>query len=281
MKNKPILVSIISLICLFIKKSSAYAATYTVTEGQDVAVAINPLGTIIKLPTFVKNVQEPINFVLKEITNNSADGKSSVNSFQLTAKGNNPQPERITFILANEKPVNVLVTPTTKGESYVELKFPPQGSRKSEVEGSPYLKNEMALMLAMLRDENKANRRVLKEKVTFPEYPQLSFQLVRDFRADGLTGFVFTVENKSNETLRVNATVLQFGRPNRAVMLQMDHDRLEPCHKNNSADPRGTGCVAAIRLVLRGQELQHVPQIYHVPRAGQGPAVVAERGKVK
>lgn len=271
----------VAVTSLVLSIQTAWAGTYTVTEGQDVAVAIDPKGAIIVLPTYVKNVLEPVSFTLQDLSKPTADGKTVVKSFQITAKNANPQPERITFILANDKPVNVLVTPMVKGESYVELKFPPASIRKNEVADSPYLRNEMALMLTMLRDDNASNRRVLNEKLTIPEYPQLSFRLVRDFRADGLTGFVFLVENTTKEAIRVNHTILQFGRPNRAVMIQMDHEIMEPCSANNSADPRGTGCVSAMRLVLRGQDLQNVPQMHHMPRAGQTAVVVAERGTSK
>jgi hypothetical protein len=259
----------------------ALAGTYTVTEGQDVAVGISAKGALVTLPTFVRYVQEPLNFVLTEIPVNAADGKNAVKSFQIRPRTANPLPEKITFVLANEKRVGLMLTPMANGDDYIDLKFPPQSGRKGDIPQGTFMRDEMALMLTMLRDENVSNRRVLNEKASLAEYPDLDFKLVRDFRSDGLTGLVFIVTNKGKSTLKVNPTVLQFGRPNRGMMIQMDHEVLEPCSVDNSSHPRGRGCVSAMRLVLRGTDFQKVPQMYSNPRAGQGPLVVAERSAQK
>lgn len=77
--------------------------------------------------------------------------------------------------------------------------------------------------------------------------------LVRRWEGQGFFGYVFKIVNKSREAVTLNPQALNFESPNRAVLLQADHETLEPCSVNASADPTSNSCVTALRLVVRGE----------------------------
>jgi hypothetical protein len=104
----------------------------------------------------------------------------------------------------------------------------------------------------MLRDESVMSRKVLSTKIKLDRYPQLDIKLLRTFQAEGLTGYTFSFVNHTKDTLRVNPTVLSVGAPSRVILTQMDHETLSSCDIDNSPNPRGSGCMSSVRLVVRG-----------------------------
>ena len=110
-------------------------------------------------------------------------------------------------------------------------------------------------MRQMLKDEtgNGYQRKILGDNLSIEGYDdKLDLILVRRFEGHGLFGYTFKVINTTDKELNINPHALNFASPNRAALLQMDHESLAPCKENNSAAPGSGSCVAALRLVVRG-----------------------------
>jgi hypothetical protein len=242
----------------------AFAGTITVSDGQEVIVGVDPLaGVTIQLPTFVRVVTPPRQFVVVPIqaptpppTNGGSQevaGSSDVRAFLIKSNGRTNGEERITFMLADERTVTIHFRAQMGSDNFVDLRYPRQNQTSRSKMDSGFLASERNLMLTLLKDEQGAGRQVVNTEIKLDRYPDLRIILLRQFQSDGLTGYVFSVTNMGGQTLQINPTVLAIGQPNRAILTQLDHEILKPCKLDNSADPRGTGCMTALRMVVRGQ----------------------------
>ena len=79
----------------------------------------------------------------------------------------------------------------------------------------------------MIRDETH-RRELVDQEFSYDEYPELIWTLRRRFRDQGLTGYVFVLENTTKRALTMEAGALAVDWPNRAALVQLDHDYLGP-----------------------------------------------------
>ncbi|HYX31594.1 MAG TPA: hypothetical protein VE954_00680 [Oligoflexus sp.] len=238
----------------------ALGATLSVIDGQEITVPVSPDGVTIQLPTFVKIVTpakghyvEPLATPATAPVEGQAQTQSDVRAFVIKPAKSGVA-EKITFILADDRTVTVHLSPGNTADSFYDIKWAPRGSSSTNIakKDSGFLTAERSLLLSMLRDEDTGSRKIVDMSLKLDRYPDLKIKLVRTYQLHGLTGYVFTLTNATGKTMVVNPTVLTIGVPNRAILTQLDHETLEPCSRNNSSDPRGTGCLTALRMVVNG-----------------------------
>lgn len=239
---------------------SAQAAVYEVSDGELVGVPLNTVtGTVVHLPGSARMVTPSKTLQISPLgaggaptgSNKKAVPYSAVEFLQVKVReGHTAQVEVVTFALADGRSITVMFSPGGAADNYVDLRFP--APRKPEaVRPSGFLPDERELMGLMLRDDPE-RREVLDETVVYEQYPELSWQLRRRFRYDGLTGYVFVLENLTTKPLRLDPSVLSVDRPTRLALVQVDHDGLLACDKNGDVtDPRGGGCRTLLRMVVR------------------------------
>lgn len=251
------------------------AAQVTVSEGEEVTVAVAPGGVTVQLPDVVRVVTPAGDYAVRPLgaarapAAKGAGGASpqaapekapaenmDVRVFLVRPAKPAAGEQAITFLLADRRSVTVRFIPgTARDDTFVDIRW---SSRKSAASGGrgrageQFLGSERALLLAMLRNEPSYGRKVVEETVELPGYPDLEVKLLRTYASgDGLVGGVYSFTNRSRKTVVVNPTVLAVGTPNRAVLTQMDHEELKSCGEDNSPDPRGTGCMSVVRIVSR------------------------------
>ncbi len=241
----------------FVLAKSALAGTVVAYEGQDVVVPVDPAaGVTLMLPGAVKIATPPRFHSIQPIVppasqaepGQAAPAPMDIRAFSVRAT--RATAERVTFVLADDRNVTVRFIPTPGADNFYEVRWQKNQSAKNKDSG--YLANERALMLALLRDDLGMGRQIVKTEIKIDRYPQLEIFLVRTFQTDGLSGYVFTVTNTSKAKLQLNPTVIAISSPNRAILTQMDHETLRPCSEDNSPNPRGTGCMTALRMVVKG-----------------------------
>lgn len=237
--------------------NTALAGTVIAYDGQDVVVPVDPAaGVTLMLPGAVKIATPPRFHAIQAIVSpapqqesgQAAPAPMDVRAFSVRAT--RAASERVTFVLADDRNVTVRFVPTPGADNFYEVRWQKAQSAKNKDSG--YLANERAMMLALLRDDLGMGRQIVKNEIKIDRYPQLQIFLVRTYQTDGLSGYVFTVTNTSKEKLQLNPTVVAIGSPNRAVLTQMDHEILKPCSEDNSPNPRGMGCMTALRMVVKG-----------------------------
>lgn len=248
------------LLFIILYRLNSYAYVIYATNGATVQILVDKnYGATIELPSEVRVVTPP-KFVkvepLSEPTSQNSDQNNSINDvrvFQIYPSNQKKYTDKMTFLLWNGKSVSVkLVSADTTSDNFYQIKFQGNDDKKSFSSNSKYfLSDEKSLMIKMLKDDAGTDRKILDAKVIIDRYPDLLVKLVRIFKQESLTGYVLTVTNTSENTITLNPTVLTIGSPNKITMIQTDHEKLEPCKINSDLNPRGTGCMAAIRIVLR------------------------------
>lgn len=253
---------ITSLMFLSAFSLPAEAAVLVALQNQEVAAPVNAeLGTILELPAAVKTVTPSKFFTITDLGGDvAANGgaRADVRTFQVRpVKG--ARPESVTFVLAGGKSIALRLTAASGAEKFYEVHL--EGKRGAFAQ--KFLGNEMALMRAMLLDENGGFvREIVDTKVSGAKFEDLEFTLARIYSATDLTGYVFRVRNKGKSVARVAPSGLALGKPNRAILAQSDKDRIEPCPLFKTTPE----CVTAIRLVVRGAK-EKEPVLGALPNA--------------
>jgi hypothetical protein len=252
---------ILGLLIPFLMTATSYGASLSVVDGQELSVPVSPEGITVQLPTFVKIVTPAKGHYIEPLAPPSmavegqgqAQAPADVRAFVIKPAKSGVS-EKITFILADERTVTLQLSPAQTSDAFYDIKWASRGlsGTSGGKKDNGFLSAERSLMLTMLRDEDSASRKNMDVDVKLDKYPELKIKLARTYQLQGYTGYVFTITNTSSKTLRVNSTVLTVGSPNKAVLTQIDHETLEPCSQNNSSDPRGTGCLTALRMVVNG-----------------------------
>lgn len=246
-------IAVASILVALLWPLVANAGRITAQDGQEITIPVGVNGITIQLPDFVKIVTPSQSFQIRPVMPQTPPGQggvmTDVQAFTVRAI-NLGLSERITFIMTNSKTVTVLFVPGQGMDNFFDIRWPKKRSRLND---NQFLASERALMLTMLHDFSEMDRKAMSKKVELKQYPELAVNLVRTYQSDGLSGYVFTFVNRSSKTLTVNPTVLAIGTPNRAILTQMDHNVLKSCKEDNSLNPRGTGCMSAVRIVARGE----------------------------
>lgn len=245
--------------------SLAATAAVTVSDGEEVTVAVDGSGVTLQLPEVVRVVTPGREFVIQPVGSAVAARQGTrpqpgavpeatdVRVFMVRPLSASSGEQRTTFLMGESRSVTVrFVRGGAHEENFVDLRWVKRATTNARAkDGEQFLGAERNMLLAMLRDEKALGRKVVRQRIAIAGYPDLEVYLVRSYEAEGLTGTVYTFTNTSSATMVVNQAVLAIGAPNRAVLTQMDHSELRPCSQDNSADPRGTGCMSAVRIVAR------------------------------
>lgn len=261
-----LLMTLVIIIIMMRIYGKAHAQVITVSNGSIVTVYVDKTyGATIELPSAVHVVTppkyikvEPLTDPITSINQSSTPNMTTANDvkiFQVYPAKNKNIIDKMNFLLWNGKNISVqFVQSDSLQDNFYQLKF----SGKSENNQSRFASNskfflsdEKNLIVKMLKDDGGTDRKIVNAKVTIDKYPDLRVKLVRIFSQDSLTGYVFTVTNTSSKTITLNPTVLTIGAPNRIEMIQTDHEELQSCKENNDPNPRGTGCMTALRIVTR------------------------------
>lgn len=264
MKTKVFKIIFITLLCLSSKQ--IFSQIIYVNNGSIITVQVDKTyGATIELPSAVHIVTPPkylkVEPLSDPVTNSGQDvlqnqmTTNDVKIFQVFPSNQKHIMDKMTFLLWNGKTITVqFVVSEQNSDNFYQLKFTGtnEKSKSRFASNSKYfLSDEKELMIKMLKDDGGTDRKIVDAKVKIEKYPDLSVKLVRIFQQDSLTGYVFTFTNSGSESITLNPTVLTMGEPNRIVMIQTDHEELNSCGKNNDPNPRGTGCMTAIRIVTR------------------------------
>lgn len=231
---------------------TARAGVHLIEEGQTVTVPLDPeLGTVLQLPGPIKLVTPTAHVLLERIDDGGTQtkGVSTQPVQHLRARlpaGSEPVVELVTIVLGDGAAVPIRLVPTPGADPFADIQRP--APKETQPWGEPgFLQPERELMLAMFRDE-PYRREVLDEEQIYEPYPSLAWHLRRRFRGDGLTGYVFVIENRTRkDTLRIDPSVLSVDQPNRAALVSVDDDVLVPCGKKGEGGP----CQTVLRLVVR------------------------------
>jgi hypothetical protein len=247
----------------------ALGAQITVRDGDEIPVVVPPVGLTVALPEVVRVVTPVQAYQVRPLAPPrpvpaagaganmnaaSAPDRTDVRVFLVRAVNRSVGEEAVTFLLADNKSLTLrLRTGAAQEDAFVDLRWARRVSARGQT--YPFLASERALMLAMLRDERQLGRKVQSKVLELKDYPELEVTLMRTFEAgDGLLGVVYAMRNRTSSTLLLNQTVLTIGRPNRVVMVQIDHNQLRSCREDSSAEPRGTGCTTLVRVVARADD---------------------------
>ena len=236
---------------------TAQAALFEVEDGGLVGVPLNTTtGTVVHLPGIVRVVTPSKTLEIAPLGAGGAPASSGKKPVPYSAveflsvkvrEGYTPETEMVTFAMVDGRSITVMFSPGGAVDNFADLRFPAP-VRSESARPSGFLPEERELMALMLRDDLE-RREVVDETVVYDQYPELSWQLRRRFRFDGLTGYVFVLENLTNKPLRLDPSVLSVDRPTRLALVQVDHDGLLPCDKT-AQDPRGGGCRTILRMVV-------------------------------
>lgn len=226
--------------------AKAEAASVVALPNQELPLGIHAsLGSIIQLPTPVKTVTPAQYFVIQEL--GGGESKSDVRTLHIKPVSGAGS-EVITLVLASGRAVALKLMATPGGEKYYEVGLQTAAPRSRDAK---FLSNELAMMRAMLLDESGgfARERIAEggQVATIDDGVELT--LARIYAAADLTGYVFTVENRSGAALDLKLPTLSMPKPQRLVLAQVDGLRLEACP--TLAAPT-SACQTALRLVVRG-----------------------------
>lgn len=255
----------------FLAKYASYCAIYAVPmfhqnaqadvvysiAGDEVSVPIlSGRGSLLELPRPVISIATPSRYYKIDPQNAIVDPHTGVATdvrMFLVTPVKNSQQEKVTFILETGEHVTVNMFPSSRAQNSYQIKFPSSGLPFSNAY-STFMQNEKGMMESMLKDSADPgySREITNIDVEFYQYKDdINIKLVRRFSGAGLTGWVFTVINKTDKELKLNPVALEVGVPNRAAMFQVDHKTLEPCAINASTNPKSESCVTAMRIVVR------------------------------
>lgn len=226
--------------------ATALASVVVVQDGEVLDVGLAAGGTLVQLPQFVEVVAPtPL-----EVTPTGAPERG-VKHLQVRSRGPLTTPETVTFVLADGRAVALRFVPGKASDGFVDVRFPsPPPARDLR---SAWLAPEREVLAAMLRDDTSTGRTV-NEEVEYAEYPELTFRLLRVHQGtEGVVGYTFELVNQLEVPLTLHPEVLSVGWPNRAALVQTDHDELVPCSKAPAWAPGRPSCRTALRLVVRDE----------------------------
>jgi hypothetical protein len=225
---------------------SAVAAVLPVVPHQETVVSVNSeVGTVLQFSLPVKTVTAAKMFGISEFSTGvtPAGQKADVRSFVVRPAVNTAN-ESVTFVLANGKPIVLRFVASAAADKFVDV----QVNAPSKAAKGGFLSKELALMRSMLLDEAGSYSREVRRTQVESAIPRTQAQLVRVYRADALTGYVFTIENHGKKDLVLEPSVLALGSGVVPVLSHLSKSKISPCPIMNS----DASCTATVRFVVRG-----------------------------
>jgi hypothetical protein len=243
-KNHLPALGLLSLVLLVESRfSSREAIAGTVIVTDEVTLAVDKVkGALVQLPFAVKTLTPSRHF---EISPAGGEGQIDVRLFQVRPLPGARQ-ERVTFVLGNGKSVSLRLVTSDDSDGFYDLLMP---SEKPKERNAKFLSTEIGLMKAMIKDEGgQYARQVKDEKVLLKNLGDFEARLVRLFASQGAFGFVFEIENDTDQEKRVPVTTLKVGT--RTVLVYAEKDSLPPCKLFEKA-----ACRTRVFVVTRGDSL--------------------------
>lgn len=225
--------------------SQAYAAIVVAVPHQETVTPINgELGSILQLPSPVKTVTPSRYFKIRDVANAPDGSRTDVRTFHVTPVGG-ARPEPVTFVLASGKALALKLIPTPGADKFLNIEFDASVKKGRE---SGFLAPEMQMMRAMLLGETGGYSAEISDQKIDSPFEALHLTLSRVYAAEGFTGYVFRVQNKTPSSISLHLSSLGLGEPNRAVLSQADRWELVPC----ALLAKVPECETTLRLVVRG-----------------------------
>ncbi len=237
-----------------VRASVALSGEVTSYSGETITIAINSLtGSLIEFPKPLSVASSSESFVLNRIATESDEKGGAVNVRIL-----NVVPLRVNalevvpFVLADRSSISIRFIAQAGADRHTKILLPER--RSGRIMAGSFIEDESALMGRMLLDASGGGftKTVIDQKLEISGYDDISLTLARRFTGKGLIGYTFKLVNTSDKRMILNPAALNFDSPNRAILLQIDHETLEPCHINASTSPISNSCITALRLVVRG-----------------------------
>lgn len=250
------------ILAYFLGTAAVYADDIYVHEGGVSSVTVNgTLGTLVEFPYPINVVSDSASFSIERVATEVSGTGDPVNIRIVKVKPvKSGAVETIPFIMAGRKSVSIRFVAAPEAPKHQRLRYP---ERKSVATGGKFLGAEMILMKQMLKDESGEGfqKIVIDRRLSIDGFDRkLKMSLVRRWEGQGLFGYTFKIVNRTGEAVTLNPQALNFDSPNRAVLLQTDHEKLEPCAVNASMEPTVNGCVTALRLVVQAEKFS-VPSL--------------------
>ena len=235
----------------------SYAEDVTLFKGELITLSINEIDTIVDLPRPLRLIPETKNYIIEGIpaTMDKEGHPMDFRSLRIKRARKNSPPEKIPLLMTEGININVQLVSTLGADRHYRLRLPRSAT---SFQDSNFMEKELQLMKHMLRDDdgNGFSRQRYEKELILEGYKDLKLKMVRRYKGNLLLGYVFKLINTSDNEVTIYPQALNFGTPNTAVALQYDHAKLKPCHINNSPNPKGSGCMTVIRLVVRGDNWQ-------------------------
>ena len=225
---------------------SAVAAVLPVVPHQETVAPVNSeVGTVLQFSLPVKTVTAAKMFGISEFSTavNPAGQKADVRSFVVRPAVNTAN-ESVTFVLANGKPIVLRFVASAAADKFVDV----QVNAPTKAAKGGFLSKELALMRAMLLDEAGNYSREVRRTQVESAIPRTQAQLVRVYRGDALTGYVFNIENHSKKDLVLEPSMLALGSGVVPVLSHLSKSKISPCPIMNT----DASCTATVRFVVRG-----------------------------
>ncbi len=250
-------------ILTFFCTAAVFADDIYVHDGGVSSVTVNgELGTLVEFPFPINVVSDSASFSIERVATEVNQTGEAVNIRIVKVKPIRAGAvETIPFIMAGRKSVSIRFVATPQAPKHQRLRYP---ERQGVASGGKFVGTEVTLMKQMLKDESGEGfqKTVIDRRLSIEGYDRkLKMSLVRRWEGQGLFGYTFKIVNKTSEPVTLNPQALNFESPNRAILLQTDHERLVPCTVNTSAEPTADSCVTALRLVVRSEK-------FSVPSSG-------------
>jgi hypothetical protein len=229
----------------------AQGAILVAVQHQETTTPINgELGSILQLPDPVKTVTPSRYFKIRDISGGPDGGRTNVRTFHVVPVAG-AKPEPVTFVLASGKALALKLIPTPGADKFLDIEL--DATSKKSREGK-FLAPEMQMMRAMILGETAGfSTESTDQKIDAP-FDSLNVTLTRVYMGEGLTGYVFKLQNTTGQPLTLHLSSLGLGEPNRAILSQADRHELAPCPLLS----KGADCETTLRLVVGGPR-QPVP----------------------
>lgn len=183
--------------------------------------------TILRFPSFVKTVSNVSDFQISPVDKTDPDYTLlAIKPIFRKSKG------KILFVLDDGSLIKVLVRTIKKGLPSKTDSFYEFISKKSVIKKDQNITSisELELMKAMIRDDNVTGYKLRSLVRTIWTIDKgLKAKLIKLYTGKNFNGYVFRLENTlSKKTLKINPERIYLGRPNQAILSQIDDIKLYP-----------------------------------------------------
>ena len=181
--------------------------------------------TILRFPSQVKTISNVSDFEIAPVDKNDPDYTLlSIKPIFRKSKG------KVLFVLEDGTVLRTSFRAIKKNSSLNNDSFYEFVSKKQIVNKTQNLTtiSELELLKAMVRDDSVTGykRRKLVRTI-WGINKMLNVKLVRTYSGKRFNGYIFKIENKTNNTtVQINPEAISLGNPNQAIMSQVDDENV-------------------------------------------------------